>query len=199
MRSPFPALALDLLNGVPQRFSLVTSLLFSSKLLCSVWCFWMQSYQAMVFPVVIHRCELDHKEGWEPKNWCFQTTVLEKTPESPLACKQIKPVNPKGNKSWIFIGRTCWSWSSNTLATWYKESTLWKRLWCLERLRAGGEWGVAMRWLGGIIDSMDIVWANSKRQWRTGKPGMLQSVWSQRVRHDLATEKQINDEHRCET
>ena len=128
MRSPFPALALDLLNGVPQRFSLVTSLLFSSKLLCSVWCFWMQSYQAMVFPVVIHRCELDHKEGWEPKNWCFQTTVLEKTPESPLACKQIKPVNPKGNKSWIFIGRTCWSWSSNTLATWYKESTHWKRL-----------------------------------------------------------------------
>ena len=50
--------------------------------------------------------ELDHKEGWEPKNWCFQTVGLEKTLESPLDCKEIKPVNPKGNQPWIFIGRT---------------------------------------------------------------------------------------------
>ena len=50
--------------------------------------------------------ELDHKEGWAPKNWCFQTVVLEKTLESPLDCKEIKPVNPKGNQSWIFIGGT---------------------------------------------------------------------------------------------
>ena len=50
--------------------------------------------------------ELDHKEGWVPKNWCFWTTVLEKTLESPLDCKEIQPVNPKGNQSWIFIGRT---------------------------------------------------------------------------------------------
>ena len=50
--------------------------------------------------------ELDHKEAWGPKNWCFQTVVLEKTLESPLDCKEIKPVNPKGNQSWIFIGRT---------------------------------------------------------------------------------------------
>ena len=50
--------------------------------------------------------ELDHKEGWAPKNWCFKTVVLEKTLESPLDCKEIKPVNPKGNQSWIFIGRT---------------------------------------------------------------------------------------------
>ena len=49
--------------------------------------------------------ELDHKEGWVPKNWCLQIVVLEKTPESPLGCKKIKPVNPKGNQSWIFIGR----------------------------------------------------------------------------------------------
>ena len=48
--------------------------------------------------------ELDHKEGWVPKNWCLQIVVLEKTPESPLDCKEIKPVNPKGNESWIFIG-----------------------------------------------------------------------------------------------
>ena len=50
--------------------------------------------------------ELDHKEGWVPKNWCFWTVVLEKTFESPLDCKEFKPVNPKGNRSWIIIGRT---------------------------------------------------------------------------------------------
>ena len=51
-------------------------------------------------------CELDYKESWVPKNWCFWTVVLEKTLESPLDCKEIKPVNPEGNQSWIFIGRT---------------------------------------------------------------------------------------------
>ena len=50
--------------------------------------------------------ELDYKESWAPKNWCFWTVVLEKTLESPLDCQEIKPVNPKGNQSWIFIGRT---------------------------------------------------------------------------------------------
>ena len=50
--------------------------------------------------------ELDHKESWVPKNWCFWIVELEKTLESPLDCKEIKPVNPKGNQSWIFIGRT---------------------------------------------------------------------------------------------
>ena len=50
--------------------------------------------------------EVDHKEGWMPKNWCFQIVVLEKTLESPLECKEIKPVNPKGNQPWIFIGKT---------------------------------------------------------------------------------------------
>ena len=71
--------------------------------------------------------ELDHKEGWALKNWYFWTVVLEKTLESHLDCKDIKPVNPKGNQSWIFIGRTdCWSWNSNTLATWCKELTDWK-------------------------------------------------------------------------
>ena len=50
--------------------------------------------------------ELDHKEGWVPKNWCFWNVVLEKTLESPLDCKEIKPVNLKGNQTWIFIGET---------------------------------------------------------------------------------------------
>ena len=50
--------------------------------------------------------ELDHKESWEPKNWCFWTVALKKTLESPLDCKEIQPVHPEGNQSWIFIGRT---------------------------------------------------------------------------------------------
>ena len=58
--------------------------------------------KAMVFPVVM----LDYKEGWALKNWCFWAAVLEKTLESPLDCKEIKLVNPKGNQSWLFIGRT---------------------------------------------------------------------------------------------
>ena len=62
--------------------------------------------KAMIFPIVVWMCELDHKEGWELKNFCFQTVVLDKTLESPLNCKEIKPVNPKGNQVWIFIWRT---------------------------------------------------------------------------------------------
>ena len=62
--------------------------------------------KAMVSPVHVWMWELDHKEGWALKNWCFWTVVLEKTLESPLECKQIKPVNPKENQPWMFIGRT---------------------------------------------------------------------------------------------
>ena len=63
--------------------------------------------KAMVFPVVMYRCESwKIKKSWVPKNWCFWTVVLEKTLESPLDCKAILPVNPKGNQSWIFMGRT---------------------------------------------------------------------------------------------
>jgi len=63
--------------------------------------------KAMVFPVIMYGCESwDYKEGWMLKNWCFWTMMLEKTLESPLDCKEIQPVHPKGNQSWIFIGRT---------------------------------------------------------------------------------------------
>ena len=62
--------------------------------------------KAMVFPIVIYGCELDYKESWAPNNWCFWSVVLEKTPESPLDCKEIQPVYPKWNHSWVFIGRT---------------------------------------------------------------------------------------------
>ena len=62
--------------------------------------------KAMVFPVVIYGCELNHKESRVPKNWCFWTVVLKKSLESPLDCKEMQPVHPKGNESWIFIGKT---------------------------------------------------------------------------------------------
>ena len=62
--------------------------------------------KAMVFPVVMYECELDCEESWVPKNWCFWTVVLEKTLESPLDCKEIQPVHPKGDEFWVFIGGT---------------------------------------------------------------------------------------------
>ena len=62
--------------------------------------------KAMVFPVGMYMWLLDHKQGWVPKNWCFQNVLLKRTLESPLDCKEIKPVNHKGNQPWIFISRT---------------------------------------------------------------------------------------------
>ena len=82
-------------------------------------------------------CELDHKEGWVPKNWCFWTVVLEKTLESPLDYKEIKSINSKGNQSWIFIGRTDAEAKAPILGHLMKEPTHWKRPWCWESLRAG--------------------------------------------------------------
>ena len=86
--------------------------------------------------------ELEYKEGWALKNWCFWTMVLEKTLESPLDCKEIQPVHPDWiRKSVLNVHWKdwCWSWNSNTLATWCKELTHLKRPWCWERLKAGGE------------------------------------------------------------
>ena len=80
--------------------------------------------------------ELDHKEGWTPKNWCFWTMILEKTLESPLDCKEIKPVNPKGNQSWIFIGRT--DAEAEALILWPPDA---KSQLIREDLDAGKDWG----------------------------------------------------------
>ena len=78
--------------------------------------------------------ELDYKESWAPENWCFWTVVLEKTLESSLDCKEIQLVYPKGNQSWIFIGRTdVEAEHSNILATWCQELTHLKRPWYWER------------------------------------------------------------------
>ena len=82
--------------------------------------------------------ELDYKESWVLKKWCIWTVVLEKTLESPLDCKEIKPVILK-EISPEYSLEDWWSWSSSTLAAWCKELTHWKRPWCWERLKTGGE------------------------------------------------------------
>ena len=134
-------------------------------------------------------CELDHKEGWVLKNWCFWTAVLEKILETPLDCKEIQPVHPKGDQSWVFSGRIDAEADSNILATWCEELTHYKRPWCWERLKVGGE-GVDRGWDGWIasLTQWTWVWVNSRSWWRTGRPGMLQSMGSQRVGHDWVTE-----------
>ena len=85
----------------------------------------------------------------------------------------------------------CWSWSSNTLATWYKQPALRKRPWYWESLKAGGE-SRNRGWDGwmALLTQWTWIWANSGRQWRTEKPGVLQFMGLQRVGHNLATEKQ---------
>ena len=102
--------------------------------------------------------ELDHKEGWALKNWCFWTVVLEKTLESPLDCREIKPVHSKGNQPWIFIGRTdaeaespvLWPPDSQRIDSLEKTLMLGK----IEGRRKRGQ--QRMRWLDGIADSMDM-------------------------------------------
>ena len=110
--------------------------------------------------------ELDYKESWAPKNWCFWTVVLEKTLESPLDYKEIQLVHPKGDQSWVFIEDWCWSWNSNTLATWCEELTPLKRPWCWERLRAGGE-GDDRGWDGWMASPTEWtwVWVDSGSWW----------------------------------
>ena len=134
--------------------------------------------------------ELDYKESWAPKNWCFWTVVLEKTLESPLDCKKFQPVHLKGNQFWIFIGRTdIEAETLNTLATRCEELTHLKRPWCWERLKAGGE-GNDRGWDGWMASPTQWtwVWVNSRSWWWTGRPGVLQSMGSQRIRHDWVTE-----------
>ena len=100
--------------------------------------------------------ELDYKESWVLNNWCFWTVVLEKNLESPLDCKEIQTVNPKGNQSWIFIGRT--DAEAETPIFWQpEEPTHWKRPWCWQRLKVGGE-GHERRWGGWMTSPMQWTW-----------------------------------------
>ena len=134
---------------------------------------------------------LDHKEGWALKNWCFWIGSGEDSWES--LGLQGDPTSQTERRSVPNIHWKDWCWSSNTLATWCEELTHWKRPWCWERLRAGEE-GVD-RELDGWITSLTQwtwVWANTRRQWRKVQSGVLQSVGSQRVWHNWATEQQQN-------
>ena len=133
--------------------------------------------------------ELDCKESWVPKNWCFQTVVLEKTLESPLDCKEIQPVHPKKDQSWVFTGRTNVEGEAPILAIWCEELTHLKRPWCWERLKGGGE-GDDRRWDGLIASPTQWtwVWVNSGSWWWTGKPGVLRS-WGHK---ELGKTEQLN-------
>ena len=99
--------------------------------------------------------ELDYKESWVLKNWCFLTVVMEKTVESPLDCKEIQPVHPKGDESWMFIGRT--DVEAETPVLWplmSRADSLEKTL-MLGKIEGRRGWQ-KMRWLDGITDSMDM-------------------------------------------
>ena len=135
--------------------------------------------------------ELDHREGWVPKNWCFSTVVLKKTLESPLDGKEIKLLNPKGNQPWIFI------WRAKAKA---ETSILWPldaKNWLIGKdLDAGKDWGKKEK--RGKEDKMvgqhhqlsGHEFEQTLRECRTEEPGVLQSMGSQRVRHNLVTEQQ---------
>ena len=127
----------------------------------------------------------DYKESWVLKNGCFSTVVLDRTLESPLDSKEIQPVHPKGNQSWIFTGRPDAEAEAPIL---WPELTNWKSPWCWERLKAG-EWD-DRGWDGWVasLTQWTWVWVNSRSWWWTGRPGVLQSMGSQRVRHDWTTE-----------
>ena len=99
--------------------------------------------------------ELDYKESWVLKNWCFWTVMLEKTLESPLDCKEIQPVHPKGNQSWIFIGRTDAEAETSGHLMWRVDSP--EKTLMLGKIEGGRRRGwQRMRWLDGITDLVDM-------------------------------------------
>ena len=133
--------------------------------------------------------QLDHKESWAPKNWCFWTVVLEKALESPLNCKEIKPVDPKGNQSWIFIGRTGAKAEAKILCLPDVKNWLTRK-----DPDAGTDWRQKEK---GTTEDETVGWHHqlngqefqqALRVGDGGKPGVLQPTGSQRVRHDWATE-----------
>ena len=130
--------------------------------------------------------ELGCKESWAPKNWYFR--IVEDSWES-LDCKEIQPVHAKWNKSWIFIEGLMLKLKLQYFG--HLMWTPWKRPWCWERSKAGRE-GDKRGWDCWMASPTQWTWAwaISGRWWRTGKPGVLPSMDSQRVRHAWVTEQQ---------
>ena len=127
--------------------------------------------------------ELNYKESWVPKNWCFWTVVLEKTLESPLDCTEIQPVHPKRDQSWVFIGRT--DGESEAPVLWPTHVKSWlieKDPDAGEELGAGGK-GDDRGWDGWMSSPTWWTWI-----WVKARPGVLQFMGLQRVGHDWATE-----------
>ena len=122
-------------------------------------------------------CELDYKESWVLKTWCFWSVVLEKTLESPLDCKEIQPVHPKGGQSWVFIGRT--DVEAETPILWPPDVKRWL-IW--KDPDAGKDWGQEEKGMRGWDGWMALptrwtgVWVNSGSWWWTGRPGVLQFI-----------------------
>ena len=137
--------------------------------------------------------ELNHKEGLSTEESMLSNCGAEDDCESPLDCKEFKLVHPKGNQSWIFIGRTEAEAETQILwpPTWCKELTYLKRPWCWERLKTGE--GDDRGWDGWMASPTPWtwVWVSSRSWWWTGRPGMLKSMGSQRVGHDWVTELSI--------
>ena len=129
--------------------------------------------------------ELDHKESWAPKSLCFWTVVLEKTLESPLDCKEIQPINPKGIQSWIFIGRT--EAEAEAPILWPPDA----RNWLIgQTLMLGKTEGMRRRdnrgWDGWMasLTRCTTVWAISGGWWWAGRPGVLPCMELQRAEHN---------------
>ena len=139
--------------------------------------------------------ELEHKDCWVPKNWCLQTVVLEKIPESPLNRKEIKPVNPKGNQPWIFFGRSDAEAEIPVLWPPDGKSQLLRKDLMLGKTE--GRRRRKMRWLEGITDPMDMSLSKFKRWWMTGKPccspwGCKESDMTERLNNNIFFSKSYN-------
>ena len=147
--------------------------------------------KAVVFPVVMYGCGqvwMGYKESWALKNWCFWTVVLEKTLESPSDCKEMQPIHPKGDQSWVFIGRT--DVAAETPVFWPSNAKSWL-IW--KDADAGKDWGQEengntedeiVRWHHWVNGHLTWVWVDSGSWWWTGRPGVLQFMGSQRAGHD---------------
>ena len=133
--------------------------------------------------------ELDNKEKWVPKNWCFWTLLLAKTVESPLEYKENQPVNPKGIQSWIFIQRLKLKLKLQYLGHLMQRSDSLEKTLVLGMIDSGRR-VVDRGWVGWMasLTWWTWVWVCSRNWWRTEKPVVLHSMASQRVGHDWVTE-----------